>query len=426
MRKLLQLKLHWQVLIALALAVLVGTLTREFAGDYQPQLLAGYKFTGSLFINALKMLIVPLITASIITGVANIGKKASIGRLGGKTMLYYMATSLVAIFVGLLMVNLINPGVINGQLAKDVIHLPGDASQILQNAQVRQPADILNLFKDMIPANIFAAAADNGQLIGLIFFCLLFGFFMTRITAKYASTMKNLWQAIFEIMMRITSLVMKFTPIGVFALVAGIVTTSGPEVFKLLIWFILTVLAALLIHFLVVLPLVLRFIARVNPWRHYQAMAPALLTAFSTASSAATLPVTLECVEKNAGVSNKITSFTVPLGTTINMDGTALFECVAVIFIAQAYGVPLSFAAQFIIVFIALLTSIGVAAVPQASLVAIVVIMKKFDIPDEGIVLILAVDRFLDMCRTSVNVFSDSCGAVVIGRSEGEKKILLG
>jgi len=323
-------------------------------------------------------------------------------------------------------VNLINPGVINGQLAKDVIHLPGDASQILQNAQARQPADIINLFKDMIPVNIFAAAANNGQLLGLIFFCLLFGFFMTRITAKYANTMKNFWQGIFEIMMRITDLVMKFTPIGVFALVAGIVTTSGPEVFKLLIWFILTVLAALLIHFLVVLPLVLRFVARVNPWRHYQAMAPALLTAFSTASSAATLPVTLECVEKNAGVSNKITSFTVPLGTTINMDGTALFECVAVIFIAQAYGVPLSFAAQFIIVFIALLTSIGVAAVPQASLVAIVVIMKKFDIPDEGIVLILAVDRFLDMCRTSVNVFSDSCGAVVIGRSEGEKKILLG
>ena len=225
-------------------------------------------------------------------------------------------------------------------------------------------------------------------------------------------------------MLRITDLVMLFAPIGVFALVAKVVATTGLDSFRQLALFFVTVVAGLAVHTFVVLPLLLRFVGRVNPLRHYQAMAPAMLTAFSTASSSATLPLTMECVEKRAGVSNRTSSFVLPLGATVNMDGTALYECVAAMFIAQWYGVQLGFAAQFTVVLLALMTSIGVAGIPAASLVAIVIVLNAVGLPAEGIGLILAVDRVLDMCRTSVNIFSDSCGAVIIARSEGEEDIL--
>lgn len=224
--------------------------------------------------------------------------------------------------------------------------------------------------------------------------------------------------------MKITDWVMKFAPIGVFALVAKVVASTGFAAFQPLIAFFFTVLGALAIHLLIVLPLMLRFIGGVNPWYHFQAMSPALLMAFSTASSSATLPVSMECVEKRAGVSNRTTSFVLPLGATVNMDGTALYECVAALFIAQAYGLDLDFTTQFTVVLVALLTSIGVAGIPAASLVAITIILTAIGLPIEAVGLILAVDRVLDMCRTSVNVFSDSCGAVLIGRLEGETDIL--
>jgi proton glutamate symport protein len=226
------------------------------------------------------------------------------------------------------------------------------------------------------------------------------------------------------VMMRITDWVMKFAPIGVFGLVAKVVASTGYSAFVPLAWFFICVLAGLAVHFLVVLPLLLYFVGRVNPLRHYRAMAPALLTAFSTSSSAATLPLTMECVEKNAGVSNRTTSFVLPLGATVNMDGTALYECVAAMFIAQAYGIELGFVQQFTIVVMALVTSIGVAAIPSASLVAIAIILSAVGLPVEAIGLILAVDRVLDMCRTSVNIFSDSCGAVIIARLTGEQDVL--
>jgi Na+/H+-dicarboxylate symporter len=261
-------------------------------------------------------------------------------------------------------------------------------------------------------------------MLGLIFFSLLYGFFMTRITEDYAEAQYNFWQGVFEIMMKITDLIMKFAPLGVFALVAKVVADTGFEAFAPLALFFFSVVAALAIHFFVTLPLLLMFLGRVRPHRHYRAMSPALLTAFSTASSSATLPITMECVEKNAGVSNRTTSFVLPLGATVNMDGTALYECVAAMFIAQAYGIELGFGTQFTIVLIALLTSIGVAGIPAASLVAIAIILAAIGLPMEAIGLIIAVDRVLDMMRTSVNVFSDSCGAVIIAKSEGEEGIL--
>ncbi len=379
-----------------------------------------------MFMNALKMLIVPLIVSSIITGVAGIGGGGTMGRLGMKTLLYYMSTSLLAILVGLAAVNLMQPGIVDGEPAKDIIALDDtDHSSIAERVEGKGASDVVEIFIRMIPTNIVAAAAE-GQMLGLIFFSLLFGYFMTRIGSAHGKLLLDFWQGIFSVMMRITDWVMLFAPIGVFALVAKVVAITGFDAFRPLMFFFLTVLGALAVHMLVTLPLLLRFIARVDPLRHFQAMSPALLTAFSTASSSATLPVTMDCVEKRAGVSNRTSSFVLPLGATVNMDGTALYECVAAMFIAQAYGIELGFATQFTVVLVALLTSIGVAGIPAASLVAITIILTAIGLPVEAVGLILAVDRVLDMCRTSVNVFSDSCGAVVVGRSEGETAILDG
>jgi len=418
-----KIKLHWQILIALLLAVLAGNLTGTDAGLFGVTFYQAYEFIGTLFLNALKMLIVPLIVSSIVVGIANIGSGSALGRLGGKTVLYYASTSLIAILIGLVLVNLVSPGVVDGEPAKDLIGLSGETESIRDKVEGRGAGDVAEVFLRMVPTNIVSAAAE-GQMLGLIFFSLLFGFFLTRLKDDRAHVLNNFWNAVYEVMMLITDWVMKFAPIGVFALVAKVVASTGFAAFKPLALFFITVVVALAVHFFVVMPVLLRVLGRVNPLRHYRAMAPALLTAFSTSSSSATLPLTMECVEKNAGVSNRTSSFVLPLGATINMDGTALYECVAAIFIAQAYGIELSFAAQFTIVMVALLTSIGVAGIPAASLVAISIILTTIGLPVEAIGLILAVDRILDMCRTTVNVFSDSCGAVVIARSEGEKDIL--
>jgi Na+/H+-dicarboxylate symporter len=419
----LKLKLHWQILIALVLAVAAGLLTGTETGLFGITFYSIFDFVGKLFLNALKMLIVPLIVSSIIVGVAGIGGSAGLGRLGGKTLLYYMTTSLLAILVGLLVVNLISPGIVDGQPARDLIGLSADTSSFADKVEGKGAGDVVEVFLRMIPTNV-VAAASSGQMLGLIFFSLLYGFFMTRIMEDYAEAQYNFWQGVFEVMMKITDLIMKFAPLGVFALVAKVVASTGFDAFAPLAQFFLSVVAALAIHFFITLPLLLLLIGKVRPHRHYRAMTPALLTAFSTASSSATLPVTMECVEKNAGVSNRTTSFVLPLGATVNMDGTALYECVAAMFIAQAYGIELGFGTQFTIVLIALLTSIGVAGIPAASLVAIAIILAAIGLPVEAIGLILAVDRILDMMRTSVNVFSDSCGAVIIAKSQGEQGIL--
>jgi len=423
-----KLKLHWQILIALGLSVPAGMLAGIEHGVFGVHFVDMFDFIGTLFLNALKMIIVPLIVSSIIVGIAGVGGTQGLGKLGGKTVLYYMVTSLLAILTGLLFVNLFTPGIINGVPAMEILNL--DASQAQKAAEkVGQhgAGDIADVFLGMVPSNIVSAAA-NGKMLGLIFFSLVFGFFMTRIPKEYADTQFSFWQGIYHTMMKVTDWIMKFAPLGVFGLVAKIIAQIEPghhdDLAKALTVFFVTVLAALAVHMFVNLPLLLRFVARVNPLRQYPAMAPAMLTAFSTASSSATLPLTLDCVEKNAGVSNRTSSFVLPLGATINMDGTALYECVAAMFIAQAYGLELTLVTQFTVVLIALFTSIGVAGIPAASLVAITIILAAIGLPLEALGLILAVDRILDMFRTSVNVFSDSCGAVLIARLEGEQGIL--
>ncbi len=420
----MKLALHWRILLALLLAVVTGMMLTADTTVLGVSLLAVLTFVGSLFLNALKMLIVPLVMASIVTGMMNLDAD-SLGRLGGKTLLYYACTSLVAILTGLLVVNLLQPGIVDGEPARQVIGLSSDTGEILQKVGDKGAADIAEVLLRMVPANIVSAAA-NGQMLGLIFFSLLFGYFVSRLQDKIASVQKAFWQGLLEVMMGMTHLVMRFAPYGVFALVCKVILLSGAEAFAPLALFFLTVLMALSIHLLVFLPLVLHLLAGVSPWRHFRVMMPALLTAFSTSSSSATLPVTMDRVENHAGVSNRVTSFTLPLGATINMDGTALYECVAAMFIAQAYGLSLDVTTQFTIVLVALLTSVGVAGIPSASLVAITIILSAIGLPLEAIGLILVVDRVLDMCRTAVNVFSDASAAVVIARLEGEETRLAG
>ena len=415
-----KLALHWQILIAIVLAVVAGSLTGTTVGIGDASFYQVYGFIGSLFLNALKMIVVPLIVASIISSVANLGDNNRFAQLGGKTLAFYVCSSLLAVMVGLCCVNLIQPGQVDPQVSEKLIaSVDAEKLDILKNkVEDKGGKDIVDVFLRMVPPNVINAATDNRQMLAVIFFSLLFGFFMTRITTIYKESLQHFWQGVFETMMGITLFIMKFAPIGVFALVAKTVAETGFDAFGPMLTFFFTVALALFIHAVVVMPIILKFVAGVSPVKHYQAMAPALLTAFSSASSSATLPLTMDCVENRAGVSKNTSNFVLPLGATVNMDGTALYECVAAIFIAQVYGIELSFVTQFTIVVVALLTSIGVAGIPSASLVAISVILGVIGVPLEGIGLLMLTDRVLDMLRTSVNVFGDSCAAVVIDKLE--------
>jgi len=422
-----KLELHWQILIAILLAGIAGWFvnTAIAAGVEDPSFLGVsalgvFGYVGSLFLNALKMIIVPLIFSSIVIGVAGIGSGGNLGALGGRTLLFYLATTLAATCVGLLLINVIGPGYVDGVPAGDLLALDSSGADIAAVAEGRGPGDVAKVFHSMVPPNIIEAAA-NGQMLGIIFFAILFGFFMTRVTHELSESLYKFWDAVFHVMMRMTEWIMKFAPIGVFGLVAKVVAEAGFSAVGPLAVFAGTVMLALTIHILVVMPLFLRFVGKVNPYKMFPIMAPAMLTAFSTASSSATLPVTMERVEEHAGVSNKISSFVLPLGATVNMNGTALYECAAAMFLAQAYGLDLTISVQFSIVFIALMTSVGVAGVPSASLVAIAIILSAVGLPVEAIGVLLVFDRLLDMCRTAVNIFGDACCAVIVARLDGEK-----
>lgn len=415
--------LHWQIVAAILLAVAAGIIGGPDAGIGSLHFTAVYAFLGTMFLNALKMLIVPLVMSSIISGMAGVGGD-KLEKLGGKTLLFYASSSLIAILIGLAVVNVIAPGSGDNQaLAATISSNDPELSDTLSKVEGRGASDIVQVFVRMVPTNVVSAAA-NGEMLGLIFFSLLFGFFLARSKSEHAKTLTHFWQGVMDIMTEITMWVMRFAPIGVFGLVAKTVAITGFAAFKPMLLFFFTALLALLIHAFVALPLVLKYIAGVSPKKHYAAMTPALLTAFSTASSSATLPLTLKSIQEESGVSKQVSGFVLPLGATVNMDGTALYECVAAMFIAQVYGLELGFVQQFTIVMIALLTSIGVAGIPAASLVAISVILGAIGLPLEGIGLLLVTDRILDMIRTAVNVFSDSCAAVVIARSEGEDTLI--
>ncbi|MHC1733817.1 MAG: dicarboxylate/amino acid:cation symporter [Bacteroidales bacterium] len=401
------LAMHWQILIMLALGGLFGYFFPHFT-----------KYTnwiGEVFLRGLNMVIVPLIFCSIMTGVASVGTAENLGRLGLKTMGYYIFSTLIAIITGFFLVQLIKPG-IGADLG---LQVP------LEDISVGKES-FGQLLINIVPTNIIRAMSE-AEMLAIIFFAILAGFFVTRVGEKSRDLLVDVVNAILDVIMKITLFVIKFTPLGVFSIIAKVLSqqiNSGNQVGEIIgsmgIYF-LTVLIGLLIHGFITLPLTVKFMGRANPIKHMKNMSTVILTAFSTSSSNATLPLTMETVETKNGVSNKIASFTLPLGATINMNGTALYECVAVMFIAQAYGIDLSFGQQMVVIFTALLAAIGSAGIPMAGLVMMAVVLNAVGLPLEGIGLILAVDRILDMFRTAINVYGDTCGAVIIAKSEGEE-----
>jgi len=400
-KKISKIPLTVWILIGIGLGALTGLIFRE-------AIVPSADLLGNIFLRLLKMIIVPLIFTSITSGILGLGTSKNLGRLGLKTLVYYLGSSLIAILTGLLLVNLIHPGV----------GVELGLTAVVSQDQLAT-TNLKEVISRLIPENPVAAMAQD-EILPIIFFCILLGIFITKSAAKYRNLLTDFFNAGFEVMLKITHFIIGFAPIGVFGLVARIVATTGLEVFRSLGLYFVTVLCGLIWHYFINLPILIILFSRKNPFQHLKNMGAALLTAFTTASSSATLPLTMECAEKNAGISNKISSFVLPLGATVNMDGTALYECVAAIFIAQAYGIELSFMDQSIVVITALIASIGAAGIPMAGLVMMTIVLKAVGLPLEGIGLILAVDRLLDMVRTSTNVWSDCCGALIIASSEKE------
>jgi len=419
--KLIGLPLHWQILIAMALGILVA-LPFRFLGLLEVDGAAGVALTaaydiivalGTLFVRLLKMMIVPLVASSIIVGVSSVGDGGSLGRMGLKTFGFYMMTSMLAIFVGLALSNVISPG--SGVDPTTFGDVP---------AQVAPEAgDLSGIFFRMIPTNPLEALAAT-DMLAIIFFSILFGIALTHVTAEYRDRLLPVIDSFFHAMMKLTGGIIALAPIGVFGLIFKAVSELNLDFFTAVAFYILTLLLGLSFHLFVTLPLIYTFFTKRNPVHQYRAMTTALLTAFSTSSSSATLPVTMECVEENAGVSNRVSSFVLPLGATINMDGTALYECAGVLFIAQVLGADLSFAQQITVVITALLASIGAAGIPSAGLVMIFIVLEAVGLSGDQVGVIvgamLAIDRPLDMYRTAVNIFSDSVCAVAVAHSEGE------
>ena len=406
-------KLHWQIIICMILGASLGMYFNNTGYDNS------YVYTlvvlmGDIFVRLLKMVIVPLIFTSIIIGVSSIKDRTKIGRLGFKTFLYYMTTSLIAILIGLSLANMIEPGV-----GASVISDAG----AYDTSKLNSSTSILDILKRMIPLNPISAMA-SGDMLGIIFFAIFFGVVLSFVESKHSSNILSLINSIYQVIMKMTQIVITCAPLGVLGLMTKTVSSVGLSIFKELGMYALTIACGLSLHLFIVLPLILFLLVRINPINHFRAMASAMVTAFSTSSSSATLPVTIKCVKDNVKASNEVTSFVLPMGATINMDGTALYECAGVLFIAQALGIDLSASEQFIVVITALLASVGAAGIPSAGLVMLFIVTNAVGLNSDSVALwvgsMLAIDRPLDMFRTMVNITSDSVGAAVIAKSEGE------
>ncbi|MEO2168001.1 MAG: dicarboxylate/amino acid:cation symporter [bacterium] len=428
-----RLKLHHWILMAMGVGAGVGLSLNVLGarGTIDPatvrEVAEAGKAVGDLWLRLLQMLVVPLIVSSLVTGVTGMGNLRQLGKLGGRTVIFYLSTSMIAIATGLLMVNLISPGV-GADLGLLEASAEGTALPAALHQQLSLGQVLWAQLNHMIPKNPLKAAA-NGEMLPIIFFSLFLGVFINAGEHETADTehasgkgresarvLRGFFNSLFDVMMRMTLFVVKLAPIGVLGFMLYAAAGKGFEAFRALGLYALTVFLALAIHACVTLPLILKIFARRSPLAHAQAMAPALVTAFSTASSNGTLPLTMNCVEKRAGVSNQVSSFVLPLGATINMDGTALYEAVAVLFIAQVTGLELTLSQQLIVAFTALLASIGAAGIPHAGTVMMLVVLSAVGLPTSAVGLILAVDRILDMCRTTVNVWSDSAAAAVVAR----------
>jgi len=407
------LALHWQILIGIGLGIATGILLCRITPyeNWSPYI----KWAGDIFLRGLRMIVIPLVFTSIALGVAGMGNSAALGRIAGKTILYYIVTTAIAAAVGLTLVNIVKPGVgANLNLAEKVTSIgTGEVSFIDQIVAI-------------VPSNIFESMA-KGDLLPIIFFAILFGLFMNKVDKKHTGTLSDLFTAIYEVIMKITFFLIRLAPVGVFSIVANVVGKQANDPQALINMagslgvFVLVVWGGLLIQGAVVLPTLVRVLGKQNPWRHISKMSTVLLTAFSTCSSGAALPINIRDSQEKCGISNKIASFVLPLGSTINMNGTALYECVTAIFIAQAYGIDLTLVQQIMIIFTALLAAIGTAGIPMAGMVMLTIVLSAVGLPLEGIGLVLAVEQLCDMPRTCINTYGDSCGAVIIAHSEGEQ-----
>ena len=418
-----KLALHWKILIGMALGVVFGAFLSfvpngsGFIKDY-------IKPFGTIFINLLKLIAVPLILASLIKGVSDLKDISKLSQMGGRTILTYLITTLTAVTIGLILVNSIQPGKsISVETRNELVEAYSTNTQEKQAAAAKQKeAGPLNALVEMVPSNIFLAASNNRNMLQVIFFALFFGIGMILLPRKKIKPVKKFFDSFNNIILKLIDLIMLAAPYGVFALLAALVVEAPSlELFQALALYAITLLLGLA-AMIVVYIMIVRVFTKKKVDFFMKGIAPAQLLAFSTSSSAATLPVTMECVEENLGVDEEVASFVLPIGATINMDGTSVYQGVAAVFIAQAFGLDLSLSAQLGIVFTATLASIGTAAVPSAGIVMLVIVLAQAGIPEAGLALIFAIDRPLDMCRTIVNVTGDAAVSMIVGKSIGKLK----
>ena len=418
---------HWRILIALGLGVVYGIVAAlagwsGFTGDW----IAPF---GTIFLRLLLLVAVPLVLASLITGVASLADLQKLSRIGGKTIVIYVGTTLVALVIGLVLVNLLEPGAsipesLRASLQETYQGDLADRQDVIEEAMEAGP---LQPLVDMVPENILGAATNNRAMLSVVFVAFLFGVALMLLPRAQAQPLLDLFESLNAAIIQIVELILRVAPVGVFSLIAGTITAVAgddpgdvAQLLGALGFYCATVLIGLAIHAFLTYPLLLRLFTPLTPVRFLRGVAPAQLVAFSTSSSAATLPVTMETAERDLGVSEEVASFVLPLGATINMDGTAVYMAVAAVFIAQTLGIPVDFAGQATIVFTALLASIGTAAVPSAGIVMLVIVLEAIGVPSAGIALIFGVDRILDMCRTATNVTGDATVASVVAAVEGQ------
>lgn len=377
---------------------------------------------GNMFINALKLIAVPLILGSLIKGVSDLKDISKLSKMGLRTILTYLVTTLIAVSIGLLIVNIVQPGkTITEETRENLIeNYSGEAGKSISSAAEQKESGPLRALEDLIPDNIFSAASDNGNMLQVIVFAIFFGVGLILIPSDKSGPVKAFFDGFNEVILKLIDLIMLVAPIGVFALMAGLVVESpSQDLFVALLWYAISVVIGLLLMIAIYVLLVYVFTKR-TPKFFLNGISPAQLLAFSTSSSAATLPVTMERVEEHLGVKEEVTSFVLPIGATINMDGTSLYQAVAAIFIAQAFGMDLDLYAQLGIIATATLASIGSAAVPGAGMVMLVIVLAQAGIPEAGLALIFAIDRPLDMLRTTVNVTGDAAVSMLIAKSVGK------
>ena len=416
-----KLALHWQILLGMTTGVLFAFLMINF--DWGKQFVIDWiKPFGTIFINSLKLIAVPLILASLIKGISDLKDISKLSKMGGRTIGMYIITTVIAVSIGLLVVNIINPGnTISEKTRNQLIEsYRTDVDKKIEAAVVQNETGPLQFLEDLVPSNIFAAASDNGNMLQVIFFAILFGIGLILIPIEKSVSVKAFFDGFNDVILKLIDLIMLTAPYGVFALLAALVVEApSADLFIALLWYALSVILGLSL-ILGLYSMIIWIFVKKSPKFFFNGIMPAQLLAFSTSSSAATLPVTMERVEEHLGVDNEVASFVLPIGATINMDGTSLYQAVAAVFIAQAFGMELSLATQLGIIVTATLASIGSAAVPGAGMVMLVIVLAQAGIPEAGLALIFAVDRPLDMCRTSVNVTGDACVSMIIAKSLGK------